>query len=277
MKTFRAATAIGALAAGGLLALSLASPPVFAEDPQPAGPAPPAAEATKPKKGLFNRLRRTPKAEATAETVAPAATKAELEAATALEAEVANSATLEDLVPVAKRLKEGPVGRDPVASAYLDLVVDGTANAAHLNDFASYLARRGMLKDAVEFQRTAIRLEETNPTLWVNLGSMLTALDKRGSAAAAYKKAIEIDYANARAHYNLGAIYDAERHYDDAIEQYKIALSLDPSLGDPRTNPQVVNNERLLAVTLMLYQERAGSAGLPLIPMQKTEPERKDK
>ena len=47
---------------------------------------------------------------------------------------------------------------------------------------------------------------------------------------------------------------------------------LDPDLGDARKNPQVVNNDHLLAVKLQIYQNQAGAFGLPLIQMQKPEP-----
>ena len=45
---------------------------------------------------------------------------------------------------------------------------------------------------------------------------------------------------------------------------FKIALTLDPTLGDPAYNPQAANNERLLAVKMLLYREQVGTLGLPL-------------
>ena len=44
---------------------------------------------------------------------------------------------------------------------------------------------------------------------------------------------------------------------------------LDPGLADPRKNPQVVNNENLLAVELEIYHSQAGALGLPLLQIQK--------
>ena len=94
---------------------------------------------------------------------------------------------------------------------------------------------------------------------------------------SAFRRALSIDPNDGSAHYNIAAIYDAERKYDRAIEEYRIALTLDPTLADPRVNPQVVGNERLLAVKLLLNQEKSGSLGLPLStlatpPSKKTGP-----
>ena len=48
------------------------------------------------------------------------------------------------------------------------------------------------------------------------------------------------------------------------IAPQKIALTLDPTLGDPSVNPAAANNDRLMTVRMLIYREAAGSAGLPL-------------
>ena len=172
-------------------------------------------------------------------------------------------------------LRRGPLGEERVAVAYIDLIAGGGATPAQVNDFAAYVAKRGMPKAAMTIQEHAIRMDPDNPTLWANLGTIRRTSGSLGAAVTAYKKAIAIDPANALAHYNLGAVYDAQKNYDDAIEEYRRALVLDPELADPRKNPQVVNNENLLAVKLQIYNDQAGSIGLPLLQMQKEEPKAK--
>lgn len=166
-------------------------------------------------------------------------------------------------------VRKSPIGSEPNANAYLDLMSVGQASAAQVNDFAAYVAKRGMPKVAISFQQYALRLDPLNTTLWQNLGTLQRTTGAFNSAATSFKKAISIDPINALAHYNLGAVYDAEGQYDDAVEEYRRALVLDPSLADPRKNPQVVNNENLLAVELEIYRSRAGSLGLPLLQLQK--------
>lgn len=187
------------------------------------------------------------------------------------QAEEMAAPTLPDasLAKLTAALREGPIGTDPNAVAYLDLIDTGRASAAQVNDFAAYLAKRGMPRVALAFQQHALRLDRANPTLWLNLGTLHRNLLSYGPATTAFKKAIALDPNNALAHYNLGAVYDAQKNYDAAIEEYRRALVLDPDLADPRKNPQVVNNENLLAVKLEIYQNQAGSLGLPLLQMQK--------
>ena len=176
------------------------------------------------------------------------------------------------LLKAIDKLRDTAIGTEPNSVAYLDRIAAGRASAPQINDFAAYLAKRGMPKAALAFQEYAVRVQPTDPTLWLNLGTIRRTNRSNGPAVAAYKKAIELDPGNALAHYNLGAVYDAEKHYDDAIEEYRRALVLDPDLADPRKNPQVVNNDNLLAVKLELYRNQAGSLGLPLLQMQKPTP-----
>ena len=177
-----------------------------------------------------------------------------------------------ELLKTIEKLRETTIGTEPTAVAYMDRIAAGQATAPQINDFAAYVAKRGMPKVALGFQEYAVRVQPTDATLWLNLGTIRMNTGASGPAVTAYKKAIELDPGNALAHYNLGAIYDADKHYDDAIEEYRRALVLDPDLADPRKNPQVVNNENLLAVKLEIYRNQAGSLGLPLLQMQKPAP-----
>jgi tetratricopeptide (TPR) repeat protein len=176
------------------------------------------------------------------------------------------------LLKLNKHLKEGPIGRDANARAYLDLIEVGGASPAQLNDFAAYLAKRGMPRVALAYQQYAVRLDGNDTTLLLNLGTIHQTLHETGAAESAFRKCIDIDPNHALAHYNLGSVYDTQKRYDDAIEEYRRALVLDPSLGDPRKNPQVVNNEHLLAVKLEIYANQAGALGLPLKQMQPDAP-----
>ena len=172
------------------------------------------------------------------------------------------------LLKITRHLKEGPVGKDQNALAYLNLIEAGKASPAQVNDFAAYLAKRGMPRIALAYQQYAVRLSPGDPTLLLNLGTLHQTLHETGAAESAFQKCIDLDPNHALAHYNLGSVYDSKKQYDDAIEEYRRALVLDPSLGDPRRNPQVVNNEHLMAVKLEIYANQAGALGLPLKQMQ---------
>lgn len=172
------------------------------------------------------------------------------------------------LVKTCKHLAAGPLASEPNSLAYLHLIETGTATGAQVNDFANYLAKRGMPRVALQFQEYATELSPNDPTTWLNLGTIQRSIGELGSAAGSFKHAISIDATNGLAHYNLGSVYDADHKYDDAIEEYRRALILDPTLADPRKNPQVVNNENLLAVQLSIYSNKSSALGLPLLQMQ---------
>ena len=230
----------------------------------PAVAAAPAAVPDPAAGGWFNKLRGGGSDGATEQA------KAEQEAAAQtqkLEAEAIAGASL-GLEKTVARLRVTSLGKDPQAIPYLDLVDRGTATAPQLNDFAAYVAYRGLVGQAIEFQRAAVKLDGANATYWLNLGTMQRALRQFGSAESAFQRAIEIDPANALAYYNLGTVLDAQEKYDDALEAFRRALVLDPKLADPRVNPQVVGNDRMLVVKLLLAQTQSGALSLPLITVQ---------
>jgi len=169
-----------------------------------------------------------------------------------------------DMARVQEIVRSGPLGKDPSIQAYLDLIDKAEASPHQLAAFGNYLESSGWPQGAIVYYEVALDLEPEDPILWLNAGTLYRKLDQQKTAIEAYHRTLSIDPNNARAHYNLGAIYDEQGKYEDAIEEYKVALLLDPALGDPATNPQVAHNERLVAVKLMLYQEKVGTMGLPL-------------
>lgn len=236
---------------------------------QPPQPAPAGASVEQPKEKLsfWQRLRpRRHHAVAAADSAGEPSTRQEAREAREAEQEVAAAAPRR-LARIQARLRKSPVAADPVGRSYLDLVDRGGATAAQLNDFAILLSHRGYFQDASEYQRSALRLDNKNPTLWINFGTLNRALGKSSAAAGAYRRALSHDPNNAFAHYDLGAILGEQGDYDGSVEQYRIALTLDPKMGDPKFNPQVVNNDRMLVVNLLNYGGQAGSMGLPFLQM----------
>jgi tetratricopeptide (TPR) repeat protein len=171
------------------------------------------------------------------------------------------------LARVQESLREGDIGRDPTVRAYLDLIDRGEASPHQLAAFGNFLSQNGMTRDAMEYYAVALGMEENDALLWMNAGTLHRQMQEFSMAANAYGKALSIDPNNAFAHYNLGSVFDEMGKYEEAIEEYKLALMLDPTLGDPAYNPQAANNEQLLAVKLMLYQEQTGALGLPLVEL----------
>jgi tetratricopeptide (TPR) repeat protein len=159
------------------------------------------------------------------------------------------------------------IGEDPTVKEYLDLIDRQGASPHQLAAFGSFIAQNGMTRDATEYYRVALHLEDDDPVLWINAGTLYLQAGEPGDAAEAFGRALTIAPNNAFAHYNMGAALHEMDRYENAIEAYKTALALDPDLGDPSVNPQAANNKLLLAVRLMLYQEQMGSLGTPLLDL----------
>ena len=178
----------------------------------------------------------------------------------------------EDLQPLPKQLAEvqaairlTSLAQEPSVKSYLDLIDRQQASPQQLAAFGSFIADSGMNRLALIYYDLAIKLDRRDPTIWINLGTLYRQLNEYDKAKSAFSRALAINPANAVAHYNIGSILDTQGKYKQALEAYRIALTLDPALGDPAFNPSAANNERLLAVRLMLYQEQAGNIGLPLV------------
>jgi tetratricopeptide (TPR) repeat protein len=173
------------------------------------------------------------------------------------------------LARVQESIREGDIGQDPTVRAYLDLIDRGEASPYQLAAFGNFLSQNGRTRDAMEYYSVALGMEKNDPVLWMNVGTLHRQLQEFSMAASAYSKALSIEPTNAFAHYNLGSVLDEMGKYEDAIVEYKEALTLDPTLGDPAYNPAAANNEKLLAVKLMLYREQTGGLGLPLMEVPK--------
>jgi len=186
-------------------------------------------------------------------------------AAVGAEAVMSGSNLPRELAMAQDAVRASSIGEDPSVQRYLDLIDQEEASAYELAAFGNFLAESGLRPEALVYYSVAIDLVQEDPVLWLNLGSLHRQLGNYSAATSAYGRVLQLDPNNALAHYNLATIFDAQKKYESAIEAYTVALTLDPALGDPSSNPQAANNKRLLAVKLMLYQQGTGSIGTPLV------------
>ena len=80
----------------------------------------------------------------------------------------------------------------------------------------------------------------------VNLALLLRNQGDLVEAEARLSTLLAVDERHARAHYQMGAIYEAQRHSDAAVEEYATAFELDPELVFPSINPDVIGNGLML-------------------------------
>ena len=196
-----------------------------------------------------------------------AAREASAELAVGAGAITTGSQLPKELAMAQDAVRASSVGQAPSVQRYLELIDQQEASAYELAAFGNFLAESGLRPEALVYYSVAIDLVRDDPILWLNLGSLHRQLGDLSAATSAYGRVLQLNPNNALAHFNLGTIFDAQRKYEDAIEAYTVALTLEPALGDPRQNPQAANNPRLLAVKLMLYKQSVGSLGTPLVPI----------
>lgn len=74
-----------------------------------------------------------------------------------------------------------------------------------------------------------------NPSAWPphNLGYLLLRLREPKEAETALRESLQYDPKFATAHYHLGRTLEAEDRDNEAIDEYRMAISLDPALIEP--------------------------------------------
>ncbi len=160
------------------------------------------------------------------------------------------------------------LAEDPTVQEYLVMIDEQRASPHQLAAFGSFLAQNGMVREALKYYDVALRIDSSDPLLWINAGTLQLKSSKLSAAASNFTRALTLDPNNAMAHYNLGSALREMGKYEPAVLEYKLALRLDPSLGDPARNPSAAHNDLLTSVKLQLYREQAGSLSLPLLDVQ---------
>ncbi len=160
------------------------------------------------------------------------------------------------------------LAQDPTVQEYLVMIDEQRASPHQLAAFGSFLAQNGMVREALEYYDVALHIDRSDPLLWINAGTLQLKTANLSAAATNFGRALRLDPNSAMAHYNYGSTLHEMDKYEEAILEYKLALGLDPSLGDPAHNPSAAHNDLLTAVKLMLYQEQAGSLSLPLLDVE---------
>jgi len=173
-----------------------------------------------------------------------------------------------DLARVQANVRLTHLAQDPTVQEYLVMIEEQRASPHQLAAFGSFLAQNGMVREALEYYDVALRIERSDPLLWINAGTLQLKSANLSAAATSFSRALTLDPNSAMAHYNLGSTLKEMNKYEDAVMEYKIALALDPALGDPARNPSAAYNDLLTAVKLLLYQEQSGSLSLPLLDVE---------
>jgi tetratricopeptide (TPR) repeat protein len=98
------------------------------------------------------------------------------------------------------------------------------------------LHRRGKTQDGVASVRRAIKLNNTAPNFFANLGEMERCLGHLDVAVAALTRAVKLNPKSAQAMNNLGIVCYDRREFAKAEQHYRRAIALDDNYAEAHNN-----------------------------------------
>jgi tetratricopeptide (TPR) repeat protein len=104
------------------------------------------------------------------------------------------------------------------------------------NNLGNVLLNQGRLKEASGTYRKALKLLPSHPLLLNNLGNALQMQGKNDEAISWLKKAIDQDPNYAGAHSNLGNALRAQEKFEEAAACYRRSIQIDPGIADRYSN-----------------------------------------
>jgi tetratricopeptide (TPR) repeat protein len=108
----------------------------------------------------------------------------------------------------------------------------------------------------VAYQEKSIEFNKRFITPWVRLGNVFDKQDRTREAIESYRKALEIDPADAQCWCDLGNSYFKIGDYDEAALAFQRAIELDPTMGWAYSNLALANVVRgNFENAVMLYQK----------------------
>jgi tetratricopeptide (TPR) repeat protein len=128
------------------------------------------------------------------------------------------------------------------ALAHLQRSVELRPDDAEIqNNFGNALLRRGDVAEATAHYRKALDLRPDDAATHNNLGSALVRQGLTAAAIEHFQRALQLgsafaDRQNAEIHYNFGNALLQDRQIDEAIAQYRKAISLSPDYVEAHAN-----------------------------------------
>ncbi len=129
-------------------------------------------------------------------------------------------------------------------SAYLEaLRIEPQMVIAHLHTGVT-LRKEGRIEDALFWYKEAVTLDPDNYLLWEQLADLHGERDETREAIDCWRRSIELSkQERAIAHLGLGGALQDEGQLSEAMEQFRVASSIDPYSALPLVNIGNINQE----------------------------------
>ena len=104
--------------------------------------------------------------------------------------------------------------------------------------------QRGNFAEAERLYREALQTDPQSIMALGNLGALFQAQKRLNEAIDCYQRVLELQPNHAQAHCNLGSIYKDVREYERAIDCYQLALQSNPKLPEAHFNLGVIRQQQ---------------------------------
>ena len=103
-------------------------------------------------------------------------------------------------------------------------------------NIAADLSEKRQFAEAIPVWRRALELNPDDPRAHNNLGTALSETGKTDEAMAEYRRSLELNDQSSQAHNNLGSVLAQQGKLDDALAQFEKAVELNPDNGRAQCN-----------------------------------------
>jgi len=103
-------------------------------------------------------------------------------------------------------------------------------------NIAADLSEKRQFAEAIPVWRRALELNPDDPRAHNNLGTSLSVTGKTDEAMAEYRRSLELNDQSSQAHNNLGSVLAQQGKLDDALAQFEKAVELNPDNGRAQCN-----------------------------------------
>ncbi len=123
-------------------------------------------------------------------------------------------------------------GRSPAVKAYdaaLSARKETQTKSVLLYEAGMKARSESKAEEAIRYMREAVEVDPQHAQAWMVLGVLEYKRKNVFEAARAFHRAGRIAPTRYEPHFNLGTIFEAVGYYEQAIEEYEIALKLSPN------------------------------------------------